>query len=300
MITLPRAIPNVSENAILRLPEAPRTLYSPIFEPNDADIVPDPIQNRLMYWRDIFRIGQFDIGDLTAEVVMLNAQSGMHITHKRIFKAVSTFCGKTPRTVRYYYETAVFYPEEVRQMYDALPFSHFVEARVFGDQWKSYLETAMLYPHKGTDYVRYLMTSQSLTPDVASPFVAVGVAVGVASGTGVIPDPSYSPSYTPNDDKKNKTCEDSQDRPINPVNIHTLSDGDARGKQSCEVSQDYACHDAIGRVDALISAINECLPVIDQTEMPQNVKTVILVSCADLLTYLPRVGEFIARAESAV
>lgn len=285
MITLPHNTPNIQENALLSLPVAFQPHKIALSDPSDGDIIPEPIQHQLMFWRDVFRIGQFDIGDLTAKVILYNAETGMQVTHKRIFKAVSTFCGKTPRTVRYYYETAVFYPDEVRQMYDALPFSHFVEARVFGDEWQEYLDTAMLNPHKGTSYIRLLLIGESQT---LTRGVAVGVAVGVASSEDAEAD-QYANGYSEPDGSGADICEYSQDKPINHVNIHASPVGSAK---SCEVSQDYSQHAALCRVDAMLTATKDILPLVSDAEIDDFTRCKLASACGDILHYLPKVGEY--------
>lgn len=107
---------------------------------SDDEIIPIEIQHRLLYWRDVFTKGQFEIGDIAARLIEAYHSAGLPMTHQRIFNAMSTYCGKSPRTIRYYYETAIFFPEEVRKQYEQLPFSHFVLARYCGDRALEVLE----------------------------------------------------------------------------------------------------------------------------------------------------------------
>jgi hypothetical protein len=215
----------------------------------------------------------------------------MRITHKRIFQAMSTFCGKTQRTVRYYYEAAVFYPIEVRQQYDALPFSHFVEARMFGDTWRSYLETAMLYPHRSPEYIRNIVLTpiescQLSTSFVAAPDVAVGVAASVGADTPTMSDPNYAPNYAPSESEK-IYCEVSQDNA-----------GDRQpAAQRCEVSQVYSQHAALCRIDALMTAVQDVLPILTDVRIDDFTRAKLASACGDLLHYLPKVGEVISHAE---
>lgn len=98
----------------------------------DNDIVPTEFQNRLMMWLDVFKRGQFEIGDIANRTVVYDLEHNMYVTQDRIFKAVGKFCGKTGRTIRYYAETAAFYDDADREEFGMLPFSHFVFARSFG------------------------------------------------------------------------------------------------------------------------------------------------------------------------
>ena len=113
---------------------------------SDRDIVPDSAQNILINWRDLFVDGYFAIGDIANSLVLRSAERGFPVTDKRVYKAVGRFCGKSGRTVRYYAETSAFYPEEVRDEFDVLPFSHFVFARSMGGRWREILEYASTVP----------------------------------------------------------------------------------------------------------------------------------------------------------
>lgn len=112
----------------------------------DNDIVPMNVQNKLIHWREVFKMGYFDIGDIANVLILRAAQLGFTITQQRIFDAVGRFCDKTGRTVRYYAETALFYTEEAREEFEMLPFSHFVFARQLGARWREVLEYSAEHP----------------------------------------------------------------------------------------------------------------------------------------------------------
>lgn len=115
--------------------------------------LPEDIQNLLLYWRDKFKQGYFEIGDIAARVMEQWTKAGVRFNQQEIFNEIGRFCGKSGRTVRYYYETAVFYPPEIRDQYNPLPFSHFVFARSFGD-WQAVLDYAMQQPNLSESQVR--------------------------------------------------------------------------------------------------------------------------------------------------
>jgi hypothetical protein len=115
--------------------------------------LPEEIQNLLLYWRDKFKQGYFEIGDLTAEIISEFSRSGVDISQQEIFNEIGKFVGKSGRTVRYYYETAVFYPDGVRGRYSALPFTHFVFARSVGN-WQEVLDFALEHPTYSEDQLR--------------------------------------------------------------------------------------------------------------------------------------------------
>ena len=84
----------------------------------------------------------------------------MPVTQDRIFNAIGNFCGKSGRTVRYYAETAGFYPRLVRDEFDVLPFSFFVFARYEGDNWRNVLEFALLRPEISLDALKFWWSAQ--------------------------------------------------------------------------------------------------------------------------------------------
>lgn len=113
---------------------------------SDNDLVPEEYQNRLIDWRDTLRKGYYEIGLIAATLIERAAYSGLKVTQARITEAVGAYCGKSGRTVRYYMETAVFFPEEVWQEFDFLPFAHFVTARYAGERWREVLEFSRDHP----------------------------------------------------------------------------------------------------------------------------------------------------------
>lgn len=117
----------------------------------DSDIVPESYQMRLMMWRDEFTRGYFEIGDIANDIVLVNVQKGMQVEHAQIYSAVGRFCGKSGRTIRDYAEISAFYPKEIREQYDMLPFSHFRFAKTMGRKWEDALDYSMLHPDASED-----------------------------------------------------------------------------------------------------------------------------------------------------
>lgn len=113
---------------------------------NDADLVPEPYQMRLMMWRDEFTRGYFEIGDIANEIILLNIKSGSKVEQSSIYAAIGRFCGKSGRTVRDYAEISAFFPIDTRDKYDMLPFSHFRFAKSMGRKWQDVLDYSMLHP----------------------------------------------------------------------------------------------------------------------------------------------------------
>lgn len=164
----------------------------------DSDIIPESYQMRLMAWRDEFTRGYFEIGDIANEIILLNIQSKMKIDNASIFSAVGRFCGKSGRTVRDYAEISAFFPVEIREYYDMLPFSHFRFAKSCGRDWEAVLEYSIEHPDASeaqlsfefsggvaaevpvNDSVAASVAAQP--PPVSFPSVAASVAAPVAAG----------------------------------------------------------------------------------------------------------------------
>lgn len=126
---------------------------------SDNTIVPEEYQNLLIYWRDQFTKGFFVIGDIANNLITESIKSGLRVNDQRIFDAVGKYCGRSGRTVRYYAETASFFPQEIRDEYDELPFAYFVFAKSYGD-WKSVLDYAMENPAISVDALRDVFLSK--------------------------------------------------------------------------------------------------------------------------------------------
>lgn len=115
-----------------------------------ADIIEEADQNILMMVRDYDRMGKFAIGDMSnryiKEAVDASPRAARRVSARRVREAVGYFSGYRERTVRYYAETAAFFPPIVREMYADLPFSYFVLARRLRDGWREVLEYALENP----------------------------------------------------------------------------------------------------------------------------------------------------------
>lgn len=118
-----------------------------------GSFLPEDIQNSLLYWRDKFKQGYFEIGDVAAEVIKAFVKEGYVVTNQEVFNEIGRFCGKSGRTIRYYYETATFFPYNVRQRFHNLPFSHFVLARSM-DNWEAVLEYAQDHAYQSEEQLR--------------------------------------------------------------------------------------------------------------------------------------------------
>jgi hypothetical protein len=142
---------------------------------SDSDIVPDDIQNELLYWSDKIKQGYFSIGDIANHLIARSAEKHFPVGTMQIYDAVGRFVGKSGRTIRYYAETASFFSDEIREEFDMLPFSHFVFARSMGAEWREVLEFASEKPHitrEGLE-AHFVQTSGvSVTPRTEVPRVS--------------------------------------------------------------------------------------------------------------------------------
>lgn len=134
-----------------------------------GDIIPEELQNRLMYWRDKFKQGYFEIGDLANEIIDYVAKRSFIVTQQQVFDAVGYFCGKSGRTIRYYAETSAYFPREVRQDYDESPFSHFVFARSMGARWQEVLEYSQENPNASESKLRSIFLSTESVESYSEP-----------------------------------------------------------------------------------------------------------------------------------
>ena len=220
------------------------TIDPPVYSPSsatssggctDADLVPEEIQNKLMFWRDMLKLAQFDIGDQVAETIMAVAARGAHATEARICDAIGRFCGKSGRTVRYYYETAVYFPRETRQEYDMLAFSHFVFARYMGERWQEVLEFAASIPNCTEKMLCARFKFTPYTEEVVAPGSASSEDAG-----------NYAPDI--------KSCESS----------HDYQPGDNSAGDNPSPNPRFAAHAGAVALGAVISALRAVKPIISE------------------------------------
>ena len=147
----------------------------------DSDIIPESYQMRLMAWRDEFTRGYFEIGDIANEIILMNIQSNMRVDNNMIYSAVGRFCGKSGRTIRDYAEISAFFPANVREYYDMLPFSHFRFAKTCGINWESVLEFSLENPDASEEKLIHEFSSVADSVAVQADYVAPSVALPVAS-----------------------------------------------------------------------------------------------------------------------
>ncbi len=129
----------IIDSSVLTPPVAP-------VRPTYNNIVSDELQMELLDLRDNIRNNSFRIGDIAVKVMNEAEKNGLNVSQTMVWSAVGSFVGYSARTIRYYAETALFYPNNIRDKYDILPFSHFVYARYKGERWEEVLEYALDNP----------------------------------------------------------------------------------------------------------------------------------------------------------
>lgn len=149
---------------------------------SDSDIVPDEVQNELIRWRDVFSAGAFNIGDIANKMIERASGQGWVVTNDRIYRAVGKFCGKSGRTIRYYAETSAFYPANIRNKFEVLPFSHFVFARTKCSEWETVLEYAAENPEKSLSEVMAHFNETRVTTES---HIMTGISVSASYSDGV-------------------------------------------------------------------------------------------------------------------
>ena len=147
-----------------------------------SNVIPDWYLNKLLYWRDQFKAGSFDVGDIANEIVTFWGERGMPYTQEEIYARIGAVVGRSGRTIRYYAETAAFFSPQTREDHEELPFCHFVFARTQGGRWNEILEYASLNPGISEDGLKSKFlpdqlgeSSRDIIPPIECPPVETGI-----------------------------------------------------------------------------------------------------------------------------
>lgn len=118
----------------------PENFYSP------SDLLTENEKNYLLAVRDWDLLTGFLVGDIANATLARAIANGKPLMDKDVYQVVSRYCGRSPRTVRYYAEVAAFYDLSARSAYETLPFSFFAYARSFSQNWETVLKFATSKP----------------------------------------------------------------------------------------------------------------------------------------------------------
>lgn len=212
---------------------------------NPSDIVPETDQNVLMHIDYVFTTKYFEVGDialrLSKQAPQVRSTDGKVVTIEDVYRCVGFFCHRQPRTVRLYSEVSAFFSPEVRAKYNNVPFSVFVLAKTFGDDWEEILQYAEDCPWASESQIRFyfhkLKAEQRQSPD--------NVRFHVPVSQDVSGDDSGEPSDTDIDGVPNLVRDDSYN-PAAPVTEEQL-DRSIR-LSSFALSQLSACVDALSSI----------------------------------------------------
>lgn len=105
-------------------------------------------------------------GDKTNEWIKQVLGSGLLLTKQDAVLALSQISGIGKSTLRRYAYHAAFFPQDVRDYYEPLPFSHFVTAKTYGDDWPKILKASGDYLEKygklcSSDYLEWKFSRNS-------------------------------------------------------------------------------------------------------------------------------------------
>jgi hypothetical protein len=161
------------------------------------DIVPLDMQNRLMQLDVTLSNAYFEIGDCANELInSVNRQRskelGKLISQLDIFSAIGFFCHRTSRSVRYYWNTASYFPIDIRNKYD-VPFNIFAMAR-WVDNWELMLTIASENPQYSAAHVRaeyYKLINQEVPVREGKEVLDNGTEIGSADSEGSVEVPKY-------------------------------------------------------------------------------------------------------------
>jgi hypothetical protein len=162
-------------------------------------IVPLDMQNRLMQLDITLSNAYFQIGDCANELVnSVNRQRskelGKLISQLDIFSAIGYFCHRTSRSVRYYWNTASYFPQEIRNKFD-VPFNIFAMAR-WVDNWELMLTIASENPqysaaHVRAEYYKLINQEVPVREEVSDKGVEIGSADIPQSTISEVEVPKY-------------------------------------------------------------------------------------------------------------
>ena len=85
---------------------------------------------------------KWEWGDRALNWIDIALTSGIACTKDHVYTALSQVSGIPKRTLRHYADHASFFPAEIRDEYEPMPYSHFMVAKTFGDKWKELLCTS--------------------------------------------------------------------------------------------------------------------------------------------------------------
>lgn len=112
---------------------AEEIVYKSDIEKSTSAIIASDLMDELLAIRDSFDISYWRLGDVTNIIINQAIANGAEDIKMILYRRIGQIVGKHPKTIRYYAAVAGFYPQEIRERYQLLPFSHFSFAMRFRD-----------------------------------------------------------------------------------------------------------------------------------------------------------------------
>jgi len=88
---------------------------------------------------------KWEWGDRALLWIALALKSGIACTRDHVYTALSQVSGIPKRTLRHYADHALYFNPDIRELYEPMPYSHFMVAKTFGSDWQRILETSANY-----------------------------------------------------------------------------------------------------------------------------------------------------------
>jgi hypothetical protein len=115
------------------------------------EMIPQEIIDELMELGQEIKRSSFRIGRIAnALCAVIDVSPELGIGRMEVYEVMAEMLNHeiSARTIRYYASVESFYPDEKREMYSDLPFSHFAYAMGFQNQWEKILDHSMEVFHE--------------------------------------------------------------------------------------------------------------------------------------------------------
>jgi hypothetical protein len=107
------------------------TTYSSDPATSTSAIITSDLMDELIAIRDSFDTSYWRLGDITNIIINQAVARGADNIKMVLYHRIGQIVGKSPKMIRYYAAVSGFYPQQIREKYQLLPFSHFAYAMRF-------------------------------------------------------------------------------------------------------------------------------------------------------------------------
>jgi len=112
------------------------------------NFMPQNMLDELLAIRDTMTHSYWRIGNIVNELHTLSIANHLDVGRLEICAAVGRVVGKAMRSVRLYASVAAFYTADAQRKYDVLPYSHYVFAMSYGQDWERVMRVSLDYMEK--------------------------------------------------------------------------------------------------------------------------------------------------------